>query len=1029
MDDPLNGADTCADAHARGGAADATAGGIEPDAKAEAEAEAEIGVEVGVGVKVGVEVGAAAKAEAEAEARPRAIAGVELVPRATYRLQFGAGFGFEDAARLVPTLARLGISHVYCSPYLAARPGSTHGYDVVDHNRLNPELGGEAGYAAFVAALRAHGLEQLLDFVPNHVGIGGHDNRWWLEVLEWGRDAPHARAFDVDWEAPGFEGRLLVPLLGEPYGEALEGGRLELRFDAAAGSFALWIPGEHQLPLSPASYASLLPREGSLEPLSRAFAALRRQAPAARLAQAASLKARLAECVATDPAALALLQRALRRLAGRPGRPASFRGLDRLLSRQHWRVAYWRVAADDINYRRFFNIPELAGLRVEDAEVFDEAHRWVLPRLRDGELAGLRIDHVDGLFDPQAYCERLRSAVGRPFYLVVEKILAAHEQLPEALPVEGTTGYEFAAWVTGLQIAADQEAACSEAYSRFTGEPGDAAAFAALVVDCKRLIMDTELASELHGLALEAARLARTDWHGRDFTLNGLRAGLAEIVAHYPVYRTYIRRGDDGRPQLSDGDRRHVAWATARARRSQRVTEDATLDFLEALLLGERPARHAPEGPSPEAILRFAMKVQQFTGPVMAKAVEDTAFYRYSRLLALNEVGAQPERFGRTVAAFHRAMAEQAARWPATLLATSTHDTKRGEDARARLAVLSEMPEEWARAVQTWSRLVRARRGEVGAGASAPPHAVDEWAFFQLLLAAWPAALSRAPEAPLEPGALDELTERLRETMRKSLREAKRFTSWARPDPEHEAAVLDYVGTALDLSRPNLFLEQFRPLQAVIARHGMVNSLAQLVLKLTAPGVPDLYRGAELWDLSLVDPDNRRPIDHALRERLIDALEGARELAPLLEHWEDGAAKLFVTRTLLRWRERFPALFARGDYRPLEAQGDAATHVVAFARRCDGQSLVTIVPRLPAGLARKPEGWADTALELDTLLLEPGAPGEAGGTGTTAGWINLLEPGRRVDNRPRLAALLARVPVAVLVPAAAAGNTSLLQAE
>lgn len=951
-----------------------------------------------------------------------------IVPRATYRLQFRAGFGFAAAARLVPWLARLGISHVYCSPYLAARPGSTHGYDVVDHNRLNPELGSEADFAALVTALRAHGLGQILDFVPNHVGIGGHDNRWWLEVLEWGRDAPLAKAFDVDWAAPDpdLEGRLLVPLLGEPYGAALEAGSLELRFDAANGEFAVWIPGEHKLPLCPTTYPSLLPRAGALEPLSVAFRALGRLAPAARPAQAAALKARLAQCVAADAEAMTQLQRALRRLAGRPGRPASFRALDRLLSRQHWRVAYWRVAADDINYRRFFNITELAGLRVEDEEVFAESHRWVLPRLADGRLAGLRIDHVDGLFDPEAYCRRLRTSVPRPFYLVVEKILAAHEQLGEAWPVDGTTGYEFGAWVTGLQVDAAGEAALTAAWTQFSGEAGGAAAWDELVVDCKRLIMDTELASELHGLALEAARIARSDWHSRDFTLNGLRAALAEIVAHHPVYRTYVRRGEDGAAQVSASDRRHVAWAVARARRSQRATEDATLDFLAGLLLGERPARSAG-GHSPEAILRFAMKVQQFTGPVTAKAVEDTAFYRYNRLLALNEVGAQPERFGRSVAAFHRAMAEVAQRHPATLLATSTHDTKRGEDARARLAVLAEMPEEWSRAVQAWSRLVRARRGEIGA--DGPPAAADEWAFFQLLVASWPAELARSPDTPLEPGALEALTERLREALRKSAREARRHTGWARPDETYENALLDYVDAALDLSRPNLFLEQFRPLQAGIARHGMVNGLAQTVLKLTAPGVPDLYQGAELWDLSLVDPDNRRPVDYALRERLLDALQDARELAPLLDHWQDGAAKLFVIRKLLRWRERFPALFARGDYRPLEAHGDAAAHVVAFARRCEGQSLVTIVPRLPAGLAHRPDGWADTTLELDTLLLEPSAPTGPSGPGATAGWVNLLEPGRRFGHRPRLATLLARVPVAVLVPAAAAGDVSLLPAE
>jgi (1->4)-alpha-D-glucan 1-alpha-D-glucosylmutase len=545
----------------------------------------------------------------------------------------------------------------------------------------------------------------------------------------------------------------------------------------------------------------------------------------------------------------------------------------------------------------------------------------------------------------------------------------------------------------------DGEAPLSAGVAQITGEPADAAAWERLVVECKRFIMYSEFASELQALALAAARIAQSDWRTRDLTLNGLREALVEVFAQYPVYRTYLRDTTPAEPQAPAIDGREIGRAVAVVRRAPRIADDAVLDFIEALLRGETPGRGAPGDPAPQAVRRFAMKAQQFSGPVTAKAVEDTAFYRFVRLLALNEVGAQPERFGRSVAAFHHAMAWNAQSQPAGLLATATHDTKRGEDARARLAVLSEMPDEWLQAVRGWSRLVRARRGDLGA--EGPPSAADEYLFFQLLVSAWPSEWPAAP-APIEAEALESLTARLQAAMLKCLREAKLRTSWSHPDEAYESGAREFVAAALDLSRTNLFLEQFRAFHRDVARFGMVNSLAQLVLKLTAPGVPDLYQGTELWDLNLVDPDNRRPVDFALRERLLAALEGECDVAALLDAWSDGAIKLFVTQRLLQWRRARPATFADGRYSGLDATGVAAAHVVAFERRSDADQLLVMVPRLPARLARSAVGWGDTALAL------PAA-------GRSGQWRSLLDGQRHGAGDVAASRLFARLPVAVLV--------------
>lgn len=916
------------------------------------------------------------------------------VPRATYRLQFNKDFGFGRAAELAPYLARLGVSHLYASPYLAARPGSTHGYDIVDHNALNPEIGSRADFDRMVAALRDAGLGQVLDFVPNHMGVGGSDNRFWLDVLEWGPDSDYAGWFDIDWSPDRryLDDKVLVPFLGDQYGAVLHDGQLVLAFDAEQGGFAVWAYGSHKLPVCPLDYLDILGDDHpALERLGDAFAGL----PSARphvARRARDLKAELAQAARGEPGVADAIHAAVARFNGHPGDPDSFRALDALIQRQHWRVAYFKVAADDINYRRFFNINDLAGLRMEEPELFEHAHRLVFDLLADSTLDGIRLDHVDGLLDPKGYFERLRAKAPRPFYLVVEKILARHEKLRDDWPVEGTSGYEFANLVGGLLVDPAGEEAFSRLYADFTGQTRP---FADIVVDCKIRIMEQEMASELNTLAREAGRVARTNPRTADFTKNILHQGLKAIVASFPVYRTYI---DGSVPDAAD--RRDIDWAVAQARRMANAPDGSVFDFLHGLLTSDLVAGPR-SGFSRQAVARLAMKIQQYSGPVMAKGLEDTAFYRYNRLVSLNEVGGHPDHFGVSLAAFHFANAERARRWPHAMLGSSTHDTKRGEDTRARLHVLSEIPEEWERQVRAWSRILRARRGDVEG--TAPPDRNDEYLLYQLMLGAWPAELTGTgtPDA----AALTAFADRMEGALIKSVREAKLHSTWAAPNAAYEEALTGFMRDALDVSRPNAFLDQFLPFQERVARLGVLNSLTQTVLKLTVPGVPDLYQGAELWDLSLVDPDNRRPVDYDARIRLLDALEGGRaDMATLLERWRDGAVKLAVVADILAHRRDHADLYATGGYEALTAEGTRADRVCAFLRRSGEDALLTAIARFPARGEAEP-GWAGTTLPLPE------------GTAGTR-WRDLLTGRDLSPADGRLAAdeLFATLPAAALVP-------------
>ena len=859
-------------------------------------------------------------------------------PRATYRLQFRKEFGFREATAIAPYLASLGVSHVYASPYLQARPGSTHGYDITDHEALNPELGTEEDFAAMCAAFRSNGLGQILDFVPNHMGVGGSDNRRWLDVLEWGPMSESAGWFDIDWDPDRryLHDKLLVPFLGDQYGVELEAGRLALKFDAAAGAFAVWAYDTHKLPVCPLHYARILGNlDGSLERIGDAFADLPSWRPQIA-ARAATLKHELAELVGHDQDAADALDIAVARFNN------EWRLLDALIEDQFWRVASFHVAGDDINYRRFFNINDLAGIRMELPAVFEGAHVRIRAMLENGTIDGLRIDHVDGLLDPKEYLQRLRGLASRPFYLVVEKILARHESIREDWPVEGTTGYEFTNSVLGVLIDPSGEEAFTRLYETFTG---DATPFKHVVHVCKLRIMDNEMASELNVLGRDAGRVARQNPRTADFTRNILQRAIRQLVACFPVYRTYIDR--DGTP--TETDRRDLDWALTTARRLEPEIPASVFDFLGALVSGELVSEPR-SGFSRHSVLRLAMKLQQYSGPVMAKGLEDTAFYRYNRFVALNEVGGEPDQFGLALPAFHKANAHRVKFFPAAMLGTSTHDTKRGEDTRARLAVLSSMPDEWGRQVQSWSRLVRARRGDVEG--TAPPDRNDEYLLYQLLIGSWPVELldPAALETESAKEALAEYAKRIAGALEKSMREAKLHSNWSAPNAAYEEAMQRFAADALDPTRP-AFLSAFLPFAQRVAKLSVDSSLAQLVLKLTLPGMPDIYQGCELWDLSLMDPDNRRAVDYKTRQSLLERVEaGLRgDRGAFLEQaygaWEDGAIKLALTRILLALRAAHPVLFAEGSYEAIAVEDE---RVVAYRRDCGEASVIVAVSRFPA---------------------------------------------------------------------------------
>lgn len=926
-----------------------------------------------------------------------------MIPRATYRLQFNRELTFADAAALAPYLADLGISHLYASPWLKARAGSEHGYDIIDHAAFNPELGGEAGFENLHAALKARGLGQILDFVPNHMGIAQADNGWWLDVLEWGHASPYADWFDIDWMPAdrALRNKVLLPFLGEHYGAVLERGELEPRFDPASGTFSVWY-FEHRFPLAPHTYAEFFraaarhDNAGANDAMAELMDAARRLRIRPGTVRGAAQIRREADALKAHLAGDHSLHEALHRAAAAfevtPGQPVNAASLHRLLERQAYRLAYWRVAADEINYRRFFDINGLAALRTENPEVFARIHALVARLLDDGKLDGLRIDHLDGLFDPAQYCRRLRRLVRRPFYLVVEKILARHERLRVDWTIEGTTGYDFLNQVNGLLVDARSERVLTRAYERFVGSPPD---FDEIVYASKKQIIRNRLSGELHVLARQLHRIAQRHPHTRDYTLQGLTQALEEVVAAFPVYRTYV----DAHGANTD-DRRDIAWAIAQARKRWKSSGGEIFAFLEPALTADLAHE---SGYRRRRVLRFAMQLQQYTSPVMAKGFEDTALYRYHRLVGLNDVGSDPRQFGITVAAFHRANQERARDWPQAMLATATHDTKRGEDVRARLAALTELATDWASAVRHWARLNRSWKQPVNDRLA--PESNDEYLLYQTLIAAWPTG---SAEAAWDEALASEFVARIQAYMTKALREGKTRSSWSDPDSVYEEATSHFIARILDRNSGRLFLDAFQPVQQRVAELGVHKSLVQLTLKLTCPGVPDIYQGCELWDLRLVDPDNRRPVDFDTRAELLarvqawDALEPAqqtRQLAAWREHWQDGAIKLHVLRRLLRLRATRPLLFSAGAYRPLEIADAAGDGAIAFERVHEGERVVI------AAILRASDAGA-LAVDLIRSIAAPGGPE----------LVDVLSGARHGASAPGAAeSLFAHLPVAVLL--------------
>jgi len=948
------------------------------------------------------------------------------IPRATYRVQLHREFTFRDAQAIVPYLAALGVSHLYTSPFLKARPGSRHGYDIIDHTALNPEIGSAEELDALCATLRAHGMGLMLDLVPNHMGVQKADNPWWMDVLEHGRASRYADYFDIDWEPdnPELVGKVLTPILGDQYGSVLERGELVLRFDAFAGELSLWYH-EHRLPIRPSEYPRVLGPgldglvrtagpgvAGALRALADDFGALPRPGASDPAVDAAVHKARLAALCAKESEVARHVAQNVATVNGKAGEPASFDALHALIKGQAYRLAYWRVAADDINYRRFFDVNELAALRAERDDVFDATHRLPLALVARGQADCLRIDHPDGLVDPGAYFQRLQDAAahalgdpvrdtrGRALYVAIEKILADHEHMEEEWPVHGTTGYRFMNVVNGLFVDSASRTKFDHLYAAFLDARLD---FDDLLRHGKTMTVVHALASELNRLTTQLTRIAKRDRHTCDYTANALRRALVEVVACFPVYRTYVTTAGP-----RDDDRRHVDWAIAVARGASTEADRSVYDFIGAVLRGDvRPAARE----AADAVLRFVQRFQQLTAPAMAKGMEDTAFYVYNRLASLNEVGGDPRTFGFSVQAFHGASQDRAQTWPHTMLATSTHDNKRSEDVRTRIDVLSEMPAVWRLALRRWRQHNRRHRSEVD-GASAPSPG-DEYLLYQTLLGAWPL------------GALDEtglaaFRARIQAYMQKAVREAKVHTSWVNPHPAYEAALARFVDGLLAGVEGNRFLQDFLPLARLAARNGCVNSLAQAAVKLTSPGVPDTYQGTELWDLSLVDPDNRRPVDYAHRHTLLRALmaregEDPRALAAeLLDAWPDGRVKLWLTWRLMALRRSRAAWLERAGYRPIAVHGEHARRVCAYARTGEGTLIAVIVPRLWLDLVPEGRDWPLGDLWGDTRLTLPGG---------LRAWRNVLTgergsaPSSEETFRLALRDVLASFPVAVLEPA------------
>jgi (1->4)-alpha-D-glucan 1-alpha-D-glucosylmutase len=907
------------------------------------------------------------------------------IPVATYRIQLSHVFGFHDLHSVIPYLADLGVTECYCSPILTARQGSTHGYDICDHNTLNQELGTRTEFETLAHALQGRDLGLIVDFVPNHMGIDPQTNVWWRDVLEHGPRSPYARFFDIDWHPVKEElrNKVLLPILGDQYGRVLERGELTLVYESGALVLQYF---DRSLPINARqtnvvfreSWAAVAGRLGpdheDLLTFDRALRALEGEQTVTNpvdvpgeewLQERKAARQHLADVIDRSPALREHVDRTVAAVNGTPGDAGTFDRLHALLEGQAYRLAYWRTAYDEINYRRFFDINDLAGLRMEDPRVFAATHGLLLDLVEQGFITGIRLDHPDGLFDPTAYFQSLVAAVAArrdgasDLYLVIEKILGRGEQLRDVWPVHGTTGYGVLNTINGLFLHPDRLISLRRHYREFSGMRSSSAD---TEYASKRLMMRTAMASELNVLATALNRISETDRQYRDFTLNSVRRALTEVVACFPVYRTYVSAQG-----ATEDDVAVVDEAIAEAQRRNPLQEPSIFAFIREVLLPPPPDAGAAIDRWRDRAVAFAHKFQQYTAPVVAKGIEDTAFYNDVTILSANEVGGDLRHRAREVAEFHRSNLDRLTRWPLEMTAGSTHDTKRGEDARARLNVISELPDEWRAHLSRWTAINNEARSRLAA--TAAPDRNDEWTFYQALTGAWPA---ERLDAPVPAAAPDELVDRMRTFMRKAMKEAKRHTSWAYENQEYETAVLAFVDASLAGVTARRFLASFVPFQRRLAWFGMLNSLSQLLLRLGSPGVPDIYQGSELWDFSLVDPDNRRPVDFAHRRELLAGLHAA-SLAEVFENWPDGRAKLLTLSRVLRFRRAHRDLFIHGEYEPLTTDEDL--HFVAFARRHNSDEAVVLVPRFLAAMMRGTPGavlgmerWRTASVRLPRRL-------------------------------------------------------------
>jgi (1->4)-alpha-D-glucan 1-alpha-D-glucosylmutase len=927
------------------------------------------------------------------------------VPIATYRIQLNHQFNFLDAKSIVPYLHELGISDYYSSPYFRAQKGSLHGYDILDHNTLNPEIGTEEEYNEWMEELKRYAIGQVLDIVPNHMSIAGNENTWWMDVLENGPSSIYAGFFDIDWKPvkDELENKVLFPILGDQYGLVLENQELQLSFEEGAFFIHYY---DRRSPVAPASYVKILKfglgelkkkvdkDHPHLQELLSIITALEHLPPRTeknvekimeRRREKEVIKRRLWNLYNESEEIRSFINNNLWIFNGEKGDPKSFDLLDDLLNDQAYRLSHWRVATEEINYRRFFDINELAAIRTEDPAVFKEAHRLIFKLIRERKVTGLRVDHADGLYNPAEYLSRLQKGcflqfclqampsfqdesvleekMGRlynealshnpdsplrlPLYIVGEKILTKSERMPEDWPIFSTTGYVFLNSVNGIFIDMENSKAFDDIYTRFIKSKVN---YQDLVYEKKKLIMETSMPSEINTLGHYLNRLSEKNRHTRDFTLNSLTTAIVEVIANFPVYRTYVTPSG-----VNERDRHYIEQAVSRAKRKNPALSATIFDFLENVLLLQYP-ENFKEADRMEW-LDFVMKFQQITGPVMAKGVEDTTFYVYNRFVSLNEVGGNPERFGTPLDTFHGQNIERTKFWSYAMISTSTHDTKRSEDVRARLNVLSEIPNEWRHSLLRWSRINKKRKSVIDG--QWVPDRDEEYLLYQTLVGVWPIH-------PMNEEGYEIFKKRIKDYMLKAIREAKVNTSWISPNVVYEEGLLKFVDAILSSPRGNPFIRDFETIQKKISYFGIFNSLSQALLKMTCPGIPDFYQGTEIWDFSLVDPDNRHRVDFVRRGEMLHRLKKkmavSRSDRPgsvrgLLEDWREGYPKLYVTLESLNYRKENYLVFLDGIYIPLVGEGDLKDHICAFVRQREGKVVLVIVPRFLTRLVKSLEEW------------------------------------------------------------------------